>query len=198
MGKLKEVKLEMEESICELEQGEILGESEDYTKDKEWRSSEDLMGYWDSSKQHEEMLTKDEDLKTKTSSETKRSDGFKSDNLCMFAGETCEGQFTDIVIKEEEDKKNIYSILEEDEIDRSHIQLGKYIKKACEGLDEIEEETIEEFLNHIKDLEQQGDMMAETLSDTSGSYVFKTDSFSVDVEQMKDNTNVVGETRIAL
>ena len=50
MEKLKEVKLEMEESICEPEQGEILGETEDYTKDKEWRSSEDLMDCWDSSK----------------------------------------------------------------------------------------------------------------------------------------------------
>ena len=57
--KLKEVGLEMEESICEPKQGEILGESED------------------------------EDLKTETSSEAKGSHGFKSDNLCMFAGETC-------------------------------------------------------------------------------------------------------------
>lgn len=39
-----------------------MGESEDYTKAKEWRSSEDLMDYWDSSEQHEEMLTKDEEL----------------------------------------------------------------------------------------------------------------------------------------
>ena len=52
----------MKESICEPEQGEILGESEDYTKAKKWRSSEDLMDYWDSSKQHEEMLTQDEEL----------------------------------------------------------------------------------------------------------------------------------------
>ena len=58
MGKLKEVELEMEESICELEQGEILGESED------------------------------EDLKPETSSKAKGTHGFKSDILCMFAGET--------------------------------------------------------------------------------------------------------------
>jgi len=38
----------MEESICEPEQGEILGESEGYTEAKERRSSEDLMDYWDS------------------------------------------------------------------------------------------------------------------------------------------------------
>ena len=89
MKKLKEVELEKEEySICELGQGESLGESED------------------------------EDLKTKPSSETKRSDDFKSYNLCMFVGETCkEGKFADIVIKKEEDKQNLNSVLEEDEID---------------------------------------------------------------------------------
>jgi len=54
--KLKESELEMEESICELEQGEILGESED------------------------------EDMKTETSSKAKGSHGFKSNNLCMFVG----------------------------------------------------------------------------------------------------------------
>ena len=59
MEELKEAKLEMEQSICEPEQGEILWESED------------------------------EDLKTEISSEAKGSHGFKSDNLCMFAGETC-------------------------------------------------------------------------------------------------------------
>ena len=70
---LREVELEMEVSICEVEQGEVLGE--------------------------------DEDLKTKTSSETKRSHDCKSNNLCMFAGETCkEGQFSNIFIKEEEDR----------------------------------------------------------------------------------------------
>ena len=83
------------------------------------------------------MLTKDEDLKAETSSETKRSDYFKFDNLCMFAGETCEGQFADIVIKEEEDKQNLNYFLEEDEIDRSHIQLEKDIKQPSEGFEKI-------------------------------------------------------------
>lgn len=74
MEKLKEVELEMEESICEPEQGEIM------------------------------RISENEDLKTETSSETKGSHGFKTDNLCVFAGETCkEGQFVDIVVKEEED-----------------------------------------------------------------------------------------------
>ena len=82
MEKLKDAELEMEEYICEPEQGEIFGESED------------------------------EDLKTETSSEAKGSDDFKSDNLCMFLGETCEGQFVDIFIKEKEDKQNLNYVME--------------------------------------------------------------------------------------
>ena len=66
--------------------------------------------------------------------------------------------------------------MEEDEIDRSHIQLGKDIKQPSEGLEEIEEETIEEIMNHKENLEQQGDMMVEASSETIESYVFKTDS----------------------
>ena len=46
--------------------------------------------------------------------------------------------------------------MEKDEIDRSHIQLQKGIKQPSERLEEIEEETITKFLNHLKDLEQQG------------------------------------------
>ena len=167
-GKLKEVELEMEESICEPEQGEFLGESED------------------------------EDLKTENSSEAKGSHSFKTDNLCMIAGETSEGQFADIVIKEKEDKKNLNYVLKEDEIDRSHMQLGKDIKKPSEGLEEIEEETIEEFLYHMKDLEQQRDMVGESSSRTIESYVFKTDSLFVDAKQMQENFYAAGETRIAL
>ena len=90
MGKIRDTELEMEVSICELEQGEVLGE--------------------------------DEYLKTETSSETKGSHDFKSDNLCMIVGETCEeGQFVDIDIKEEEDRQNLNSVLKEDEIDKSHV-----------------------------------------------------------------------------
>lgn len=102
MEKLKEAELEMEVSIFEPEQGEVLGEGED------------------------------EDLKTKTSSETKRQHDFKSYDLYMFAGETCEeGKFVYIVIKEEEDKKNINFILKE--------EVEKYIKQPSGGLEEVEE-----------------------------------------------------------
>ncbi len=80
--KLKEVELEMEESICEPEQGEFLGES------------------------------KDEDLKSETSSKAKGSNDFKTDNLCLYAG---------IVMKKEEEQKNQNYVLGKDEIDRSHI-----------------------------------------------------------------------------
>jgi len=145
--KLKEVELEMEESICEPEQGEIFGEIEDG------------------------------DLKIETSSEAKGSHEFKTENMCMYASETSkEGQLVDIVMKKEEDHQNPNYVLEEDEIDRSHMQLEEDIKQPSEGLEEIEEETIKEFLNHMNDLEQQGDMMAEPSSETIGSYIFKTDS----------------------
>ena len=63
-GKLEEVELEMEEYICEPKQGEILGETED------------------------------EDLKTESSSEANGSHGFKTNNLCMYAGETCNRAIT--------------------------------------------------------------------------------------------------------
>lgn len=63
-------------------------------------------------------------MKTETSSETKRSYGVKYDNLCMFAGGTCEEeQFADILIKEEEGRKNLNFVLKEDGIARSHINV---------------------------------------------------------------------------
>lgn len=58
----------MNQEEVEMEQGEFLGDSED------------------------------EDLKTETSSKDKGAHGFKSHNLCMFAGER---QLADIVIKKE-------------------------------------------------------------------------------------------------
>jgi len=87
-----------------------------------------------------------------------------------------EGQLVDIFIKKKKFQQNQNSVLEEDEVDISHIQLVEDVKKLSEVLEEIEEETIEEFLNHINDLEHQGDMMGELSSETIGSYIFKTDS----------------------
>jgi len=127
--------------------------------------------------------SEDEDLKTETSSKAEESHGFKSNNLCMFSDK---GQLVDIVIKKEKDQQNQISVLEEDEVDRSHIQLVEYVKQLSEGLEEIEEETIEEFLNHMNDLEQQGDMMAEPSSETIGSYIYKIDSLCM-------MANIVGE-----
>ena len=63
--------------------------------------------------------------------------------------------------------------------------MEKDIKQQCEGLEEIEEETIEEFLNHMKDLEHQGDMMVEPSSGTIESYVFKIDNLSVNVDKCR-------------
>ena len=74
------------------------------------------------------------------------SHDFKSNNLCMFTDETCEeGQFANIVIKEEEDRHNLNYFLKE--------EVEKDIKQSSEGLDEIEENTIEIFLSHVEDLE---------------------------------------------
>ena len=60
--------------------------------------------------------------------------------------------------------------MEKDEIDRCHIQLEKDIRQPSEGLEEIEEETIKEFLNHMNDLEQQGEMMVEPSSENRVLY----------------------------
>jgi len=76
--------------------------------------------------------------------------------------------------------------------------LGKDIEQPSEGLEEIEEQTIEELLSHKENLEQQGDMMVGTSSGTTRSYVFKIDSLSVDAEQMQENINADGQTRIVL
>jgi len=49
-----------------------------------------------------------EDLKTEASSEANRFQFFKTNVLCMFVGETGEEiQFTDVVIKEEGEGKNL-------------------------------------------------------------------------------------------
>lgn len=96
------------------------------------RRNEQMMN----SRLKEELLRiseyQEEKLKNKTSSETKMYYGVKFDNLCMFAGGTCEeGQFVDIVTKEEEDMKNLNSVLKGGEISRSHIkvhtQLGRSV-----------------------------------------------------------------------
>ena len=90
MEKLREAELEMEISIFEAEQGEVLG------KDEDWRSVEDLMNFCENSRQQE-------GLKTETSSETKRSHDFKSDKLCMIAGITGEKQPFEDVFRMDED-----------------------------------------------------------------------------------------------
>ena len=65
---LRTIELDMEVSICKLERGEILGDDE--------RSAEDLMNYWDSSRQHENMLTEE-------AGEATKAYIFKSDKLCV-------------------------------------------------------------------------------------------------------------------
>ena len=61
-------------------------------------------------------------LKSESSSESKRSQCFKTDILCMFAGEIGkERQFVDVVIKEEGDRHNLNCILKEDGETESHV-----------------------------------------------------------------------------
>ena len=50
-------------------------------------------------------------------------------------------------------------------------------KKQGEVLGEDEDwRSVEDLMNHMKDSEQQGDMMIDASSETTRSYVFKTDS----------------------
>ena len=67
---LREAELKMEVSICGPKQGEILGEE---------INEKDLMDYWNSSEELEDMLTREED-------EAMKPCIFKSHSLCMFAG----------------------------------------------------------------------------------------------------------------
>ena len=67
---LREAELEMEVSICGPEQGEIMGED---------INEKDLMDYWNSSEQFEDMLTREAD-------EAMKPCILKSHSLCMFAG----------------------------------------------------------------------------------------------------------------
>ena len=67
---IREAELEMEVSICGPKQGEILGEEV---------NEKDLMNYWNSSKQFEDMLTREAD-------EAMKPYIFKSHSLCMFVG----------------------------------------------------------------------------------------------------------------
>jgi len=55
-------------------------------------------------------------------------------------------------------------------------EVGKDIKQPSEGLDEIEEKTIEIFLSHVEDLEQQKDLMIESSSEIMRSCGFKLTS----------------------
>ena len=67
---LKEIELEMEVSICGPEQGEILGEE---------INEEDLMNYWNSSEESEDVLLREAD-------EAMKPCIFKSHSFCMFSG----------------------------------------------------------------------------------------------------------------
>ena len=70
-------------------------------------------------------------LKSKSSSESKRSQCFKTDILCEFPGEIGkERQFVDVVIKEEGDKQNLNSILKEDMTYESHVNAHAQLSES--------------------------------------------------------------------
>lgn len=80
----------MEVSICEAEQGEVMGE------DKDSRSVEYLMNYYENSRQQGGMMTK-------ASSETTSSYVFKGDSFCMIASISGEKQLCQDVFRMDED-----------------------------------------------------------------------------------------------
>jgi len=85
----------------------------------------------------------------------------------MFLGETCEeGHSADIDIKQEEVEKDI--------------------KQSSEGLDEIEENGIEIFLSHVKDLERQEDMVIESSNEIMRSCGFTNDKLCVNESIVED------------
>ena len=105
----------------------------------------------------------EKDLKTKTSSETKRSKGHTFNKIFMFAGRTCEdGKTVDVVTKEENETTrcviNVHTQLEKS---FSFQYIGSReslncddgqkleIEESIRQLEEAEENTIEEFMNCI-------------------------------------------------
>ena len=72
----------------------------------------------------------EEDLNTETSSEDKRYQCFKTDILCIFACEQNEeGQFANIITKNERDIQNLNFVLKEygtaEAHSTTHVQLGE-------------------------------------------------------------------------
>ena len=66
-----------------------------------------------------------------TSVEAIKPYDFKVNNLCMFASVVhYEGKFSDIVIKEKEGRKNLNSVLSEDETARFHEEVHTHMKES--------------------------------------------------------------------
>lgn len=56
-------------------------------------------------------------------------------------------------------------------------EMEKDIKKSSGGLEEAEKRTIEDFLSHVEDLEQQEDLIIESSNDIMRSCGFKIDKY---------------------
>lgn len=70
-----------------------------------------------------------EDLKTGASREAKRSQCFLTDVVCMFAGE--ERQFSNIVMKEEEDRQKLNSVLKKNGTAESRASVHTQLRESC-------------------------------------------------------------------
>ena len=98
------------------------------------------------------------------------------------------------------------------QIEEELLRLNEYVCEPEYGplLSESNEETKKEStegLNHMKDSEQQGDMMTEASSETTRSYVFKTDNLCMivgiavekqlceDVFRMDEDLEVKGDRK---
>ena len=80
---------------------------------------------------HKERECLREVLKTEALSETKRSQCFEIDILCISIGTMNEeGQFADIIIQKEEFKQNLNYVLEEDETVGSHANTYEHSREC--------------------------------------------------------------------
>ena len=142
----RETELEMEESICKLEQGEILGEDED------WRSVEDLMN-------HMKDLEQKGDMMTESSSETTRSYVVKTDSFYMMACIVGEKKPFEVIFRIDEDlevKGDKENFSEEEEFD--WIQKKEYMDESVEAIIEIGDQDLI-LMKNEGILSQRGNLM---------------------------------------
>lgn len=70
--------------------------------------------------------------------------------------------------------------------DQKQEEVEKDIKQSSEGLDEIEEKPIGIFMSHVKNLEQQEDLVIESSNEIIRSCGFTTDKLCVNAGIIED------------